>query len=515
MAIDYSNSPPWLREWLESRFYTEPAPEPLLPTDQSVVLGRTPRYYSWGDSELSSLANRNELFGGAGDDTLSKIGSGINSFIDDVVGIFNSESPDKDDAKDNAAAGKGLAPVSLQAPGETYQLPGGQVSYYQNSDGTWTAVNNITKSIMPDVSPPGWEASRSSAVEHGLTPTEAMFAGNYAPVNLNDTITIDPFTTYSLDNTSSLSLGLDNKQPYVDPFDTFDFRGRIGGSTWGPPGLQGLMDPTMSTMDKWGALGHLVTGGVASMAIPGAGVLGLLGSVLNAAGGFHSFNPKYDSNLTYDPASGRISWDTLSPGGRGQQYGPKNNYNTMRDMDPNQMVGMKGPNGDIVGWAKAGDLTEHLAQIETWNKYGDDYATIDDLNVTTDREFANQPFDLTIDDEISSTNFQALQQFNLDGTGSIMNTAGFLAGKNAGYEKTSQIANEIAANVAAGMSPGLTGWTYSPGSGTMGKGQEEGGGLGGWADWSGKDPDGEDFDWGGAMYDSWGESEDESYDSYF
>ena len=65
--------------------------------------------------------------------------------------------------------------------------------------------------------------------------------------------------------------------------------------------------------------------------IPGPlpGLLGLGASVLNQMGFHHDFNPARDSNLFYETDRGRMTWDSLAPGGGGEQAGPLNAYNML------------------------------------------------------------------------------------------------------------------------------------------------------------------------------------------
>ncbi len=514
MAIDYRNiEQDWLRDFVEGKYSSESALKPLLPTDQSVVLGQTPPkrpLTHYGDPELGLLANQDKS---SGTSSFS-----LNSFINSIKGLFRSLGPsDKDDAKESVSAGKGLAPAPVSLPGRaaaaaarasrraeglsyytgpTYTLKGKDgkalVSYYRDSDDKWTAVNEKTGSIMPGVAP-----AEGPFVYTGLEPSDGLLG------RIGDWFSdLDPL---SMDKGE-----VDTSLPFSS---TFERR----GLSLGPVGLQGLMDPSMSTRDKYGAAGHLISSIVGGAIIPFAGPLGILGSVLNAAGAYHKYNPSLDSNLSYNPYSGRISWDSLSAGARGHSYGAKSNYNMMKDLDPSQMVPITDREGKRVGFAPAGKVVEEMKQQDVFAKLKDDAMTIFPMTmldefITTETPFEYKAFDLKPDGTTSSTNRQALQRYNLDGTGPIRNTAAFLAGKGAGYEGTSRIADEIAGNLAAAR--GLTGWEYSPGSGTAGKGNVEGGGLGGWADWTGTTPDGEEFDWSGAMYDSWGEDDFASDESF-
>jgi hypothetical protein len=446
VALDYSNSPPWLRDWIESRFYTEPAPEPMPSTDQSMVLGQTPpikRRGVYGDSELDAA----DLSPGSG--SLADLGASISSKVQDLIegakGLFTALGPDKDDAKENAAAGKG---VSLQAPGETYQLPGGQVSYYQNSNGEWTAVNNITNSIMPGVSPPSWVSPEfapmaldpneynlatpvSDYVHTGLEPSDSLFG------RIGDWVSdLDPFS-------------LDKGEVDIDlPFSSF-FEGHGLPTTGVPPGMQGVMDSTLPTMDRVGAGAHALLGTIAGMVVPGAGLLGLGASIMNSAGAYHEYNPSLDSSLSFNPSAGRISWDSLSPGGGGHQYGAKSNYNMMRNADPNQTVAITDTEGNIVGYSKAGNIAEYQANVQTHRQLGEDSMSIfgmhDSLDIDgpfTGREFGDEDFDFS-----GTTNRDAMNEYDALGIGSIRNEAGAIArerfGKFAGKSNVDRIADQL------------------------------------------------------------------------
>ena len=93
------------------------------------------------------------------------------------------------------------------------------------------------------------------------------------------------------------------------------------------------------------------------MPTPLTGLLGLGAAVLNQMGFHHDFNPARDSNLFYETDRGRMTWDSLAPGGGGEQYGTLNAYNMLMAIAAND------PDREIQteqGWARVGDLAEAI-----------------------------------------------------------------------------------------------------------------------------------------------------------
>jgi hypothetical protein len=103
----------------------------------------------------------------------------------------------------------------------------------------------------------------------------------------------------------------------------------------GPVGMMGraLNDPTLDTGSKIGA----AIVGLGSLAGPFAPIT-MLGSIVNALGGYHSFDPQHDKDLTLDINSGRLGWSGLDYFSNpeeaaarmgGIQYGSPNNLSTL------------------------------------------------------------------------------------------------------------------------------------------------------------------------------------------
>ena len=200
--------------------------------------------------------------------------------------------------------------------------------------------------------------------------------------------------------------------------------------------------------DKTLPMSARVAGGLGagmSLLMPGMGAtgLGLFGGIANAMGFHHDFDPRYESNLSYNPESGRISWDSASlPGGGGHQYGDLNNQNFFED-NPDQYF-----NVDGMGYMTGRDLATGAIPWEQFDQEivsnFDDYTT--DFNTNT--PFGFQDFGMG---DQNVTNQQALGQYNFDGTGAIQNLAGSIAdSRGLGYNQQQVIADGLAAGVARG-----------------------------------------------------------------
>lgn len=103
----------------------------------------------------------------------------------------------------------------------------------------------------------------------------------------------------------------------------------------GPTGIMGraLNDPTLDTGSKVAA--SIV--GLGSLAGPFAPIT-MLGSIVNTMGGYHSFDPENDKDLTFDINSGRLGWSGVTGFSNpeeaaarmgGIQYGSPNNLSTL------------------------------------------------------------------------------------------------------------------------------------------------------------------------------------------
>jgi len=204
----------------------------------------------------------------------------------------------------------------------------------------------------------------------------------------------------------------------------YNFVDRVGSQGSTGSFMRGANDTTLSNSDRFGA----AVGAVAPFLMPGMGAtgVGLFGGIANAMGYHHDFDPRYESNLSYNPESGRISWDSASlPGGGGHQYGALNNQNFF-EANPDQYFKVDG-----MGYMTGRDLATGIVSNF------DDYTT--DFNTNT--PFGFQDFGMG---DQNVTNQEALSQFNFDRTGAIQNLAGSIADEsNAGYNQQQKIADVI------------------------------------------------------------------------
>lgn len=190
--------------------------------------------------------------------------------------------------------------------------------------------------------------------------------------------------------------------------------------------------------DKTLPMSARVAGGVGagmSLLMPGMGAtgVGLFGGIANAMGFHHDFDPRYESNLSYNPESGRISWDSASlPGGGGHQYGTLNNQNFF-EANPDQYF-----NVDGMGYMTGQDLATGAIP----NYY-------DESIFQNNTPFGFQDFGMG---DQNVTNQEALAQYNFDGTGAIQNLAGSIAdSRGLGYNEQQDIADGLAAATRTGV----------------------------------------------------------------
>jgi hypothetical protein len=216
---------------------------------------------------------------------------------------------------------------------------------------------------------------------------------------------------------------------------TVNFLDKVGNQGSTGSFMRGANDKTLPMSAR-------VAGGLGagmSLLMPGMGAtgVGLFGGIANAMGFHHDFDPRYESNLSYNPESGRISWDSAShPGGGGHQYGNLNNQNFF-EANPDQYFKVDG-----MGYMTGRDLATGAIPWEQFDQEivsnFDDYTT--DFNTNT--PFGFQDFG---QGDHNVTNQQALAQYNRDGTGAIQNEAGAIAERSdVGYNRQQTIANVIA-----------------------------------------------------------------------
>ena len=211
---------------------------------------------------------------------------------------------------------------------------------------------------------------------------------------------------------------------------TVNFLDKVGNQGSTGSFMRGANDKTLPMSAR-------VAGGVGSgmsLLMPGMGAtgVGLFGGIANAMGFHHDFDPRYESNLSYNPKSERISWDSASlPGGGGHQYGALNNKNFF-EANPDQYFKVDG-----LGYLKGSAIAEE----RVWNRlheenYDSKYFT------RNNTPFGFQDFG---QGDHNVTNQQALAQYNRDGTGAIQNEAGAIAERsNVGYNRQQTIADVIA-----------------------------------------------------------------------
>ena len=219
-------------------------------------------------------------------------------------------------------------------------------------------------------------------------PRQGAFGGQYVPSNQGTQVAslapsasqqgnINSGLFYNAPETSD-NTHVDNFGSGVNPYSkpgpatlTGGFNrwlGRAGGENLDhlrPPGWSD--NPASSFMAKYDPRweGRPRTGGLSGLGdaammtfggqIPGAGLFTAAAKLFNQLGAHHEYNPARDSNLFYETDRGRITYDSMDPGGGGEQMGSLNAYNMLMAIAAND------PDREIQtehGWMKVGDLAE-------------------------------------------------------------------------------------------------------------------------------------------------------------
>ena len=149
----------------------------------------------------------------------------------------------------------------------------------------------------------------------------------------------------------------DVKESTPDPFGGYQPPGRndlFGRITNGPTSLSNIGN-TWRGVDRISALrgessnlgrkigAAAVPIGAALMGLAGASTapLAILGGLFNTLGGYHDYDPNADTNMTIDPETGLVSWDSTNMGGGGMYQGMPNAENFVESLaakDPNMMM---------------------------------------------------------------------------------------------------------------------------------------------------------------------------------
>lgn len=218
----------------------------------------------------------------------------------------------------------------------------------------------------------------------------------------------------------------------------YNFVDDVGNKSSTGSFMRGADDTTLPKIDRVGA----AVGAVAPFLIPGMGAtgVGLFGGIANAMGYHHDFDPRYESNLSYNPKSERISWDSASlPGGGGHQYGALNNKNFF-EANPDQYFNIDG-----IGYLKGSEIAEE----SIWNRLHEE--NYDNKYIAPSVSALSGLVDFGMGDQ-NVTNQEALAQYNFDRTGAIQNLAGSIAdSRGLGYNEQQALADGLAAATRTGV----------------------------------------------------------------
>ena len=173
------------------------------------------------------------------------------------------------------------------------------------------------------------------------------------------------------------------KNKNFGPTNYSTFHGKAGINPF--PSIKYKLDPANKDEPRtgWsGAFGDFMRVGMSPILskIPGSSLLSGAAGILNSLGAYHDYNPSRDSGLFVNPDNARMTWDSMDPGGGGEQGGALNTYNSLMKIhanDPNFQL--KTTDGK---WVNAGELARYIK-----NQHSDEGTGI----VQTDIEFLDNP----------------------------------------------------------------------------------------------------------------------------
>ena len=149
----------------------------------------------------------------------------------------------------------------------------------------------------------------------------------------------------------------DVKESTPAPFGGYQPPGRndlFGRITNGPTSLSSIgntwrgVDRLSAIRGESGNLGRKIGAaaipiGATLMSLAGASTfpLSILGGLFNTLGGYHDYDPNADTNITIDPETGLVAWDSTNMGGGGMYQGMPNAENFVESLaarDPSMMM---------------------------------------------------------------------------------------------------------------------------------------------------------------------------------
>ena len=254
------------------------------------------------------------------------------------------------------------------------------------------------------------------------------------------------------------------------------------------------------------------------MSLAGASTfpIALLGGLFNTLGGYHDYDPNADSNITIDPETGLVDWDSTNMGGGGMQSGMLNAENFVESLaarDPNMWMhtgitdrsGFSDPSKgfDDFGqktYSNIQDLSDYMSFNRQANNPNSEFFMMDAYNDPTYAATTDTPWSYADSKYANLTNETAMQSLS-NRTGNAYNSvASNVYANGGGYNDIApavEMAKEAlqaeawhAANFGTGGNSGL-GEDYDRGvssytgrSGdTSGSGEGSDTGIGGDDDW--------------------------------
>ena len=219
----------------------------------------------------------------------------------------------------------------------------------------------------------------------------------------------------------------------------------LGNTKAGISRLSDLRDVTPFHENSRKLAAHTLPVAAAFMG-PQAGLLGVFGGLFNKMGAYHNYDPNADTNITIDPETGLVGWDSTNMGGGGMYQGMLNAENFAEDLaarDPNMSVHVGKNDQGMPTYSNIQDLSDYMAFARQANNPNSEFFMMDAYNDPTYAATTDTPWAYGKSNYANLSNNEAINSLS-NRTGNAWNHIGSIT-------KSDQEANELAEQALASL----------------------------------------------------------------